>query len=128
MESGYIETDGTRIYYEAAGRGPAILFIHAGVADSRMWRGQMEIDGHRSIVFDQRGFGKTTWVPGPYSNRADSLAVLDPGLFFPGHRPVDFNQTGFHIDDDVVGMIYVDHEVSRHFRARSSASVAPVAG
>jgi pimeloyl-ACP methyl ester carboxylesterase len=77
MESGYIETDGTRIYYEAAGHGPVILFIHAGVADSRMWRGQMEIDGHRSIVFDQRGFGKTTWVPGPYSNRADSLTVLD---------------------------------------------------
>ena len=77
MDSGYVETNGTSIYYEAVGDGPAILFVHAGVADSRMWRGQMAIDGHRSIVFDQRGFGKTAWVPGPYSNRADCLSVLD---------------------------------------------------
>lgn len=77
MESGYIETNGTDIYYESAGEGPAILFVHAGVADSRMWRGQMAIEGYRSIVFDQRGFGKTAWVPGPYSNRADCLVVLD---------------------------------------------------
>jgi 3-oxoadipate enol-lactonase len=77
MDSGYVETNGTSIYYEAVGDGPAILFVHAGVADSRMWGGQMAIDGHRSIVFDQRGFGKTAWVPGPYSNRADCLSVLD---------------------------------------------------
>lgn len=77
MESGFVETDGTSIYYESVGAGPPILFIHAGVADSRMWRGQMGIEGHRTIVFDQRGFGKTAWVPGPYSNRADCLLVLD---------------------------------------------------
>ena len=65
------------IYFETVGEGPAVLFIHAGVADSRMWREQMGLEGHRTITFDQRGFGKTKWAPGPYSNRGDALAILD---------------------------------------------------
>lgn len=59
------------------GEGPAILFIHAGVADSRMWRDQMEIPGYRTLAYDQRGFGRTTFVAEPYSDRGDALAVLD---------------------------------------------------
>ena len=64
-------------HIEEAGEGPAILFLHAGVADSRMWRDQMGLDGYRTIAFDQRGFGKTPWVAGQYSDREDALAVLD---------------------------------------------------
>ena len=65
------------LHIDSAGEGPAVLFLHAGVADSRMWRGQMELPGYRSVVFDQRGFGKTPWVPGPYIDWRDSVAVLD---------------------------------------------------
>jgi pimeloyl-ACP methyl ester carboxylesterase len=65
------------IYYETMGDGPAVLFLHAGVADSRMWRAQMGLDGFQTITFDQRGFGKTDWVSGPYADRHDALAVLD---------------------------------------------------
>lgn len=59
------------------GAGQPILFIHAGVADSRMWRDQMDLDGYRSIAFDKRGYGKTPWVAESYSDTDDSLAVLD---------------------------------------------------
>ncbi len=59
------------------GSGPPILFIHAGVADSRMWNHQIGLDGFRTIAFDKRGYGKTPWVPGPYSDTDDCLAVLD---------------------------------------------------
>ena len=59
------------------GSGPAVLFIHAGVADSRMWRDQVGLPGLRTIAFDKRGFGKTPWIPGPYSDTDDSVAVLD---------------------------------------------------
>lgn len=76
-ESGFVTVEDTAIAYKAAGEGPALLFIHAGVADSRMWSEQMDLPGHRSIVFDQRGYGETKWVPGPYANRTDALAVLD---------------------------------------------------
>lgn len=59
------------------GTGPAILFIHAGVADSRMWRDQMGLDGYRTIAFDQRGFGETLFVAELYTDKGDALAVLD---------------------------------------------------
>lgn len=77
MESGYVSNDVCDIYFESHGTGASILFLHAGVADSRMWRNQLQIEGHRSVVFDQRGFGKSKWVSGPYANRADAIAVLD---------------------------------------------------
>lgn len=76
-ESGYAPSGEARIYYETDGEGPAVLFIHAGVADSRMWSRQMGLPGHRTITFDQRGFGKTAWVAEPYANRTDARAVLD---------------------------------------------------
>lgn len=77
VESGFIESGAAEIYFESHGTGPALLFIHAGVADSRMWQHQLHLNGFRSIVFDQRGFGRTDWAPGDYSNRNDGLAVLD---------------------------------------------------
>lgn len=64
-------------HVEESGSGDPILFIHAGVADSRMWRGQMGLEGYRCIAFDQRGFGKTPLIPGPYSHKDDAVAILD---------------------------------------------------
>jgi pimeloyl-ACP methyl ester carboxylesterase len=77
MTSSFVNVDTCDIHFETAGEGPAVLFIHAGVADSRMWRDQMELDGHRTITFDQRGFGNSRWAPGRYSNRGDALAILN---------------------------------------------------
>lgn len=64
-------------YVVTEGEGPVILFIHAGVADSRMWRDQMGTAGYRTIAYDQRGFGSTPFVPEPYTDRGDALAVLE---------------------------------------------------
>jgi pimeloyl-ACP methyl ester carboxylesterase len=64
-------------HIEDVGQGQALLFIHAGVADSRMWSGQMGLEGYRTVAFDQRGFGQTPWDPGDYSDTDDALAVLD---------------------------------------------------
>jgi pimeloyl-ACP methyl ester carboxylesterase len=77
VHTGYVEQGAARIFYRSAGEGPAILFIHAGVADSRMWRDQVDLDGFRTVAFDQRGFGNSEWVAEPYANRTDALAVLD---------------------------------------------------
>lgn len=64
-------------HIESAGDGPAILFLHAGVADSRMWRDQMGLEGYRSIAFDRRGFGKTPLGDEEFSDVGDAVAVLD---------------------------------------------------
>ncbi len=78
-ESGFCEIDGGRIYYEVTGAGPPVLLIHAGVANLRMWDGQVEALRHRFkfIRFDTRGFGRTVSEHVEFSNRRDALAVLD---------------------------------------------------
>lgn len=78
-ESGFIETDGARIYYEVDGSGEAVILLHAGIANLRMWDGQVEAlrDGYRVIRYDLRGFGRTETDAVEFSNRADIAAVLD---------------------------------------------------
>ena len=78
-ESGFIDVPGGRLYFEAEGRGPELVLIHAGVAHLRMWDAQVAAwrDGYRVIRYDTRGFGRTVTEDVPYSNRADLRAVLD---------------------------------------------------
>jgi 3-oxoadipate enol-lactonase len=78
-DSGFLETNGARIYYEVDGAGEPILFIHAGVANLRMWDEQVVAfrDRYRVIRYDTRGFGRTETEPVEFSNRGDAVAVLD---------------------------------------------------
>ncbi len=77
MISGHASSGAAELYYEDEGDGSPALFIHAGVADSRMWKHQMDLGGVRSVAFDQRGFGKTAMVEEPYADWKDAVAVLD---------------------------------------------------
>ena len=78
-ESGFIEFDGAKLYFEAEGSGSPVVMIHAGVAHLRMWDAQVAAwrDRHRVIRYDTRGFGRTLTEDVPYSNRADLAAVMD---------------------------------------------------
>jgi pimeloyl-ACP methyl ester carboxylesterase len=78
-KTGFATSDGAQIYYETEGSGPPLMFIHAGVADFRMWREQLATfsETHTAVAFDQRGFGKTPWVAAPYADRFDVIAVMD---------------------------------------------------
>ena len=78
-DSGFIETGGARIYYEADGAGEPVLMVHAGVANLRMWDAQVDAlrDAYRVIRHDTRGFGRTETDAVEFSNRADIAAVLD---------------------------------------------------
>src|SRR5262245_10060343 len=100
-ENGFLETNGARIYYEVTGSGPAAAFIHAGVANLRMWDEQVAAlsDAYRVIRYDTRGFGRTETQAVPFSNRADVAALLDHlgerqahvvGLSRGGHIALDF--------------------------------------
>ncbi|MEP7102039.1 MAG: alpha/beta hydrolase [Burkholderiales bacterium] len=59
--------------------GPAIVCLHAGVCDRRMWAPQVEAlrATHRVLAYDRRGFGETRAEPEPHSRVADLIAVLD---------------------------------------------------
>jgi len=78
-ESGFLETNGARIYYEAEGSGEPVVMIHAGVADLHMWDDQVAAlrDTYRVICYDTRGFGRTETDAVEFSNRADIAALLD---------------------------------------------------
>lgn len=79
--NGFVNAPGAQIYYEDSGDvdKPALLFIHAGVADSRMWQPQVEFFANDYCVvrYDTRGYGRTNTEDVEFSNRADAIAVLD---------------------------------------------------
>lgn len=75
----YLDVQGGRLYYDVTGEGLPLVFIHAGIADCRMWDEQVAHFGsrYRVIRYDTRGFGRTTTQDVEYSNRADLAALLD---------------------------------------------------
>jgi len=78
-QSGTAEVNGTRLYYETAGKGPAIVLIHGGLVDSRLWDDQMKAlaKHHRVVRYDLRGFGRSAEAPEPFSHIEDLRALMD---------------------------------------------------
>lgn len=73
-----LEIGGGSLYIDTAGAGPPVLFLHAGVADSRMWNAQFErIEGSALIRFDMRGYGRSELGSQRFDDRDDTLAVMD---------------------------------------------------
>jgi pimeloyl-ACP methyl ester carboxylesterase len=78
--AGYADVNGASLYYETAGAGTGLVFIHGMGADARVWDAQVEFFARRCQVvrYDMRGFGRSTLpVEGlPYTHTADLLALL----------------------------------------------------
>ena len=81
-ESGTLQTEGGPLYYEVAGdpNNPAVVLIHAGIADHTMWDEQWEAFArdYRVVRYDTRGFGKSPVAKDhPFSNRQDLIELMD---------------------------------------------------
>jgi len=85
-DSGYVQRDGVRVYYETYGTGePAILFLPTWeIVHSRAWKFQIPYFARhgRVVTFDRRGNGRSDRPLDvtAYDRRAavgDALAVLD---------------------------------------------------
>ena len=78
MTNNFMDINGARIWYEEAGTGLPVIFVHAGIADHRMWDDQFHVfaEKHRAIRFDMRGFGQSAMVAGPYSMHDDLYALM----------------------------------------------------
>jgi len=77
--SGYAPVLGGELYYEQSGAGPAVILVHAGIADLRMWDDQLPAlaERHTVVRYDARGFGRTRSEPVAFSNSQDLLALMD---------------------------------------------------
>ncbi len=78
-ESGFIEVDGGRIYFEVEGDGQPLLLIHGGLGSLRMWDDQVPAfaERYRVVRYDTRGFGRTETDDVEFTNRGDAVQVLD---------------------------------------------------
>src|SRR5437667_12098048 len=79
VETGYAGVDSGRLYYETSGKGPALVLIHAGFLDSRMWDTQLQLfsENYRVIRYDVRGLGKSDIAMANFSDYKDLRGILD---------------------------------------------------
>ena len=68
----------TPIAYDAAGNGPPLLLLHAGIVDRRMWDPVWESLTARfhAVRPDLRGFGQTPNPSGSHAHWRDAAALL----------------------------------------------------
>jgi pimeloyl-ACP methyl ester carboxylesterase len=76
--------DGVRLYYEEAGEGVPVVFVHEFAGDHRSWEPQLRFFSrrHRCLAFAARGYPPSDVPADParYSQvraAADIVAVLD---------------------------------------------------
>ncbi len=80
---GHVENDGARIWHATYGTGPAVILLHGGLGHSGNWGHQVPAlveAGHRVVLIDSRGHGRSTRDARPYMYElmaSDVLAVMD---------------------------------------------------
>lgn len=79
--------NGARIHYERAGSGFPLFFLHAGIADSRMWEPQVPAFAKYFDVIrpDTRGFGQSELPAMRWSPEADLIELIEELRLKPAH-------------------------------------------
>jgi len=116
-----IAFDGATIRGESGGFGLPLVFLHAGVADRRMWAEQLHdfaMAGYHVVAYDRRGFGETESEDVPFNHVVDLEAVLDQlglnaavliGNSLGGGIAIDF---ALEHPDRVAALVLIDSAVS----------------
>jgi 3-oxoadipate enol-lactonase len=68
-DSGYINIGNDKIFYEAAGQGDALIFLHDGLVHREIWENQFPYfsQKYRVIRYDRRGYGNSSAATESYS-------------------------------------------------------------
>ena len=78
--TGHAEVDGIALYYATIGKGPPVLLLHGGLANSDYWGNQVRalMPHHEVILVDSRGHGRSTRDTDPfgYDLMADDVVGL----------------------------------------------------
>lgn len=100
-QTGFAFINEAQLYYEVAGNGPALVLLHAGVADHRQWDEQFAnfAERYRTIRYDLRGFGRSAMPANRFSHHDDLASLLDflqvnqaivVGISYGGKIALDF--------------------------------------
>jgi pimeloyl-ACP methyl ester carboxylesterase len=112
-----IRFESAEIAGESDGFGLPVVFLHAGVADRRMWASQLQAvagEGYHVVAYDRRGYGETQSPDEPFSHVVDLEAVLDQldihaavlvGASLGGALAVDF---ALEHPERVIGLVLVN--------------------
>jgi pimeloyl-ACP methyl ester carboxylesterase len=115
-EGKILPINGTKLHYNEYGKGgQTVIFVHAGIADSRMWDDQVEefSKTYRVITYDMRGFGSFALAAGEYSHHEDLIVLMDAlkvercvlvGCSKGGGVAID---TALSVPDRVAGLVVV---------------------
>lgn len=118
--TGFLDVQGAPLYYEVAGEGPALLLIHAGVADHRMWDQQFAVfaQHYRTIRYDLRPYGQSQLPVGLFADYEDPAALLQ-------HLGVE---TAHVIGASFGGAVALDFALAHPAMVDSLILVAPAMG
>ena len=120
VDSGYVQVDGGKLYYEMAGQGECIVLIHDGLIHHEVWDNQFYVfaERYRVVRYDRRGYGKSPDPEAPYSLIDDLDALFTQlkiekarvfGMSAGGRLAIDF--TLAH-PEKVSGLVLVGAVVS----------------
>ncbi|MBI1750917.1 MAG: alpha/beta hydrolase [Acidobacteria bacterium] len=101
VKSGTVDVNGGKLFYEEAGTGDAVVLIHGGQLDRRMWDDQFQLfaERFRVIRYDVRNYGKSDTATQVYASEEDLYALLKQldvekahlvGLSLGGRIAIDF--------------------------------------
>jgi pimeloyl-ACP methyl ester carboxylesterase len=146
-KSGFIEAGSDKLYYEDAGEGETIVFVHDGLLHSVTWDYQFSFfsDKYHVVRYDRRGYGKSTDPEKQYSNIEDLNEVFKQlkidqahliGMSAGGGLCIDFTlqypekvKSLVLVGAVVGGFPYTQHFLTRggHFRPAEHSSYEALA-
>lgn len=120
LQTGFVEANGTRLYYEKMGEGHPLVLLHGGYMDTKMWDDQFAVFARdfRVIRYDIRGHGRSAYPGTPFADYEDLYALLVAlgiektyllGLSLGGMTAFDFM---LEHPDMVDGMVLVGAPIS----------------
>lgn len=133
-EAGFATVNGTQLYFEMAGSGEDLIFIHGFGLDRRMWDDQFEefSQHYRVLRYDLRGFGKSSGTPTePYAHHTDLRELMIQrgisrahiaGLSMGGRIAIDFALSHPHLVTSLIAVDTVVHGYKFQFFSQSAAA------
>lgn len=88
VRTGFVDSDGERIYYEITGSGSPLVLCHGLGGNHAIWWRQLDrfAASHTVVTWDQRGFGNSSCADGDYG---PTPARRDLGVLVDAVCPVE---------------------------------------